>query len=212
MPRIAPKTFSVTGYKHFLTPLRRLIFDYDPLSPAQHGVRAYLRKPLLAMAEANPDVEVLVRKLRRGKAAVLRGHYGMTNRFENVPCDDGILILSVNGRDKVICVNKLEANEVEKKVGWSLSFSLARYHLTDHRSTCYYTLPEPRSSRSRTLRSRLDLEQNQHEASGARSTISRRTVEATASRCLHVGGVQCMTVLLYSWPVYRSIAQRARAA
>jgi hypothetical protein len=23
----------------------------------------------------------------------------------------------VNGRDKVICVNKLEANEVEKKVG-----------------------------------------------------------------------------------------------
>jgi hypothetical protein len=28
------------------------------------------------MAQANPDVEVLVRKLRRGKAAVLRGHYG----------------------------------------------------------------------------------------------------------------------------------------
>lgn len=76
MPRIAPRTISVTGYKHFLTPLRRLIFDYDPLSPSQHGIRAYLRKPLLSMAEANPDVEVLVRKLRRGKAAVLRGHYG----------------------------------------------------------------------------------------------------------------------------------------
>jgi large subunit ribosomal protein L43 len=39
-------------------------------------VRSYLRRPLLAMAQANPDVEVLVRKLRRGKAAVLRGHYG----------------------------------------------------------------------------------------------------------------------------------------
>jgi hypothetical protein len=79
MPRIAPRTLPVSGYQHFLTPLRRLIFDYDPLSPSQHGVRSYLRRPLLAMAQANPDVEVLVRKLRRGKAAVLRGHYGRLN-------------------------------------------------------------------------------------------------------------------------------------
>lgn len=28
------------------------------------------------MARENPDVEILVRKLKRGKAAVLRGHYG----------------------------------------------------------------------------------------------------------------------------------------
>jgi hypothetical protein len=77
MPRITPRTVPVSGYQHFLTPLRRLIFDYDPLSPSQHGVRSYLRRPLLAMAQANPDVEVLIRKLRRGKAAVLRGHYGM---------------------------------------------------------------------------------------------------------------------------------------
>jgi len=76
MPRITPRTLPVSGYQHFITPLRRLIFDYDPLSPSQHGVRSYLRRPLLAMAQANPDVEVLVRKLRRGKAAVLRGHYG----------------------------------------------------------------------------------------------------------------------------------------
>jgi large subunit ribosomal protein L43 len=27
--------------------------------------------------------------------------------------------LVVNGRDKVICVNKLEANEVQKKVSWN---------------------------------------------------------------------------------------------
>jgi hypothetical protein len=76
MPRITPRTLPVSGYQHFITPLRRMIFDYDPLSPSQHGVRSYLRRPLLAMAQANPDVEVLVRKLRRGKAAVLRGHYG----------------------------------------------------------------------------------------------------------------------------------------
>jgi hypothetical protein len=32
---------------------------------------------MVKMAEANPDVEVLVRRLRRGKAAVIRGHYGV---------------------------------------------------------------------------------------------------------------------------------------
>jgi large subunit ribosomal protein L43 len=115
MPRIIPRTIPVTGYKHFLTPLRRLIFDYDPLSPSQHGVRAYLRKPLLSMAEANPDVEVLVRKLRRGKAAVLRGHYGERYRIYRI-CSMDRSDNIVNGRDKVICVNKMEANEVEKKV------------------------------------------------------------------------------------------------
>jgi hypothetical protein len=31
----------------------------------------------------------------------------------------------VNGRDKVICVNKLEANEVQKKVGLPLAGSIA---------------------------------------------------------------------------------------
>lgn len=28
------------------------------------------------MARQNPDVEIVVRRLKRGKAAVLRGHYG----------------------------------------------------------------------------------------------------------------------------------------
>ncbi|KAE8539464.1 hypothetical protein D1P53_004565 [Cryptococcus gattii VGV] len=102
MPRLIPsfsslpKTQPVQGYKHFVTPLRKLIFDYDAEAPAQHGIRSYIRKPLLEMARQNPDVEIVVRRLKRGKAAVLRGHY-------------------VNGRDKVICVNKLEANEVANK-------------------------------------------------------------------------------------------------
>lgn len=38
--------------------------------------RSYIRKPLLDMARENPDVEIVVRRLKRGKAAVLRGHYG----------------------------------------------------------------------------------------------------------------------------------------
>jgi len=38
--------------------------------------RTYLAKPLIEMARQNPDVEIVVRKLGRGKAAVIRGHYG----------------------------------------------------------------------------------------------------------------------------------------
>ncbi|WWD19696.1 hypothetical protein CI109_104160 [Kwoniella shandongensis] len=113
MPRIIPsssslpKTFPVPGYRHFLTPLRKLIFDYDAESPSQHGVRAFIRKPLMNLARANPDVEILVRRLKRGKAAVVRGHY-------------------VNGRDKVICVNRLEMDEVSNKVNILLNSSGAK--------------------------------------------------------------------------------------
>ena len=66
------------------------------------------------MARSNPDVEILVRKLKRGKAAVLRGHYGgLYQCTSNLP----LIGVLVNGRDKVICVNKLEASQVALKVG-----------------------------------------------------------------------------------------------
>ncbi|GFZ48778.1 hypothetical protein JCM24511_06527 [Saitozyma sp. JCM 24511] len=113
MPRLVPlasaipRSVSVPGYRHFLTPLRKLILDYDPLSASQNGIRAFLRNPLMQLARENPDVEIVVRRLRRGKAAVLRGHY-------------------VNGRDKVICVNGLETNEVANKVDILLNSSGAK--------------------------------------------------------------------------------------
>lgn len=34
-----PRSVAVQGYQHFLTPLRKLIFDYDAEAPAQAGVR-----------------------------------------------------------------------------------------------------------------------------------------------------------------------------
>ena len=94
--RVFPQTVSVPGYNHFLTPLRKLIFDYDPLATSHHGIRCvspkrcatplifprcrtYIRRSLIPMASENPDVEVLVRKLRRGQPALLRGHYGELN-------------------------------------------------------------------------------------------------------------------------------------
>ncbi|WVN86476.1 uncharacterized protein L203_101640 [Cryptococcus depauperatus CBS 7841] len=102
-----PSSLPVPGYRQFLTPLRKLIFDYDAESPSHHGIRAYIKKPLLDMARENPDIEVVVRRLKRGKAAVLRGHY-------------------INGRDKVICVNKLETNQVANKVDLLLHSSGAK--------------------------------------------------------------------------------------
>jgi hypothetical protein len=45
MPRLVPlasaipRSVSVPGYRHFLTPLRKLILDYDPLSASQNGIR-----------------------------------------------------------------------------------------------------------------------------------------------------------------------------
>lgn len=38
-----PRSVAVQGYQHFLTPLRKLIFDYDAEAPAQAGVRCVLR-------------------------------------------------------------------------------------------------------------------------------------------------------------------------
>ncbi|WVQ66920.1 uncharacterized protein L199_005111 [Kwoniella botswanensis] len=113
MPRLnsalpaIPKTYPVQGYRHFLTPLRKLIFDYDAESPSQQGIRSFIKKPLINLARENPDVEFVVRRLKRGKAAVLRGHY-------------------VNGRDKVICVNKLEMDGVSNKVNLLLNSSGAK--------------------------------------------------------------------------------------
>ncbi|KAI5454177.1 39S ribosomal protein L51, mitochondrial [Naganishia albida] len=101
------RSVSVPGYNNYVPPLRKLIVDYHPEAPAQRGLREYIRSPLVKLAQENPEVEILVRKVKQGRAAVLRGHY-------------------VNGRDKVICVNKMEANEIANKVQLLLDSSGAK--------------------------------------------------------------------------------------
>lgn len=39
-------------------------------------LRAFIRDDLVEVAKASPDVEFVVRRLKQGKAALLRGHYG----------------------------------------------------------------------------------------------------------------------------------------
>ena len=38
--------------------------------------RAFIREDLVDVAKGSPDVEFVVRRLKQGKAALLRGHYG----------------------------------------------------------------------------------------------------------------------------------------
>lgn len=81
----------------------------------------------MEMAKQNPDVEVLVRKVKSGKAAVIRGHYGeflllLFLRGPRLECHmarawrQQLMWTLVNGRDKVICVNNMEPPEVQNKV------------------------------------------------------------------------------------------------
>ncbi|ORX40539.1 hypothetical protein BD324DRAFT_611184 [Kockovaella imperatae] len=102
--KLFAKTQTIPGYGHFLTPLRKLILDYSDWSPVHDGLRSYLKGPFVKVAQANPDVEFVVRMVHRNGNGLLRGHY-------------------VNGRDKVICVNKLTQSEVAKKVDILLNAS-----------------------------------------------------------------------------------------
>ncbi|KAH8084119.1 hypothetical protein HD553DRAFT_40853 [Filobasidium floriforme] len=99
---LAGKSTAVPGYGHFTSPLRKVHLDYHCDSVAQRGLRAFIRDDLVEVAKANPDVEFVVRRLKQGKAALLRGHY-------------------VNGRDKVVCVNSLDRQQVANKLELILS-------------------------------------------------------------------------------------------
>ncbi|KAJ9115110.1 hypothetical protein QFC22_005440 [Naganishia vaughanmartiniae] len=109
---LTARSVPVPGYNNYVTPLRKLIVDYHPEAPSQRGLREYIRNPLIKIARENPEVEILVRKVKQGRAAVLRGHYGKY-------LEDKLL-------DKVVCVNQMEANEIGNKVQLLLDSSGAK--------------------------------------------------------------------------------------
>jgi hypothetical protein len=78
--------------------------------------RSYLRHDFLKMAAKNPDVEFIVRQVSGQRSAVVRGLYGEFRQLWDPISLKLIKLLQVNGRDKVICVNKLEKAQVGKKV------------------------------------------------------------------------------------------------
>lgn len=84
--------------------------------------RAFIRDDLVEVAKANPDVEFVVRRLKQGKAALLRGHYGsfylpsMSLEVGSDKLPPTTFWSTVNGRDKVVCVNSLDRQQVANKV------------------------------------------------------------------------------------------------
>ncbi|KAJ7693537.1 hypothetical protein B0H17DRAFT_1277908 [Mycena rosella] len=76
------------GHVAFIPQIRKLVFEYCNDWPTSANTRTFLRRDLIPFARNNPHVEIVV-KQRNRKEPIVRGFY-------------------VNGRDKVIALNKLE--------------------------------------------------------------------------------------------------------
>lgn len=95
--------------------------------------RDFIRSDLLEAARENPDVEFIVRRLKSGKAGLVKGHYGTAaqTQVENCNLIEDVLRI-VNGRDKVVCVNTLDRVQVGKKVRLVAVYSAVMFsHVND---------------------------------------------------------------------------------
>ncbi|KAJ7226012.1 thioredoxin-like protein [Mycena pura] len=84
------------GHVTFIPQIRKLVFEYCNDWPSSAHTRTFLRRELIPLARNNPHVEIVV-KQRNRKEPIVRGFY-------------------VNGRDKVIALNKLEVTGIQKKL------------------------------------------------------------------------------------------------
>ncbi|KAJ7124831.1 thioredoxin-like protein [Mycena crocata] len=84
------------GHVAFIPQIRKLVFEYCNDWPSSANTRTFLRRDLIPFAKSNPHVEIVV-KQRNRKEPIVRGFY-------------------VNGRDKVIALNKLEVTGIHKKL------------------------------------------------------------------------------------------------
>ncbi|KAJ7837191.1 thioredoxin-like protein [Mycena olivaceomarginata] len=84
------------GHVAFIPQIRKLVFEYCNDWPSSANTRTFIQRDLISFARNNPHVEVVV-KQRNRKEPIVRGFY-------------------VNGRDKVIALNKLEVTGIHKKL------------------------------------------------------------------------------------------------
>ncbi|EAU92973.1 mitochondrial ribosomal protein subunit L51 [Coprinopsis cinerea okayama7 len=94
------------GHAAFVPQIRKLVFEYCNSWPSSQNTRTYLLTRLQALARENPHVEVVV-KQRDHKEPIIRGFYA-------------------NGRDKVIPLQRLEVNGIQKKIELLLDSSGAK--------------------------------------------------------------------------------------
>ncbi|KAJ7139592.1 thioredoxin-like protein [Mycena epipterygia] len=84
------------GHVAFIPQIRKLVFEYCNDWPTSANTRTFIKRDLIPFARNNPHVEIVV-KQRNRKEPIVRGFY-------------------VNGRDKVIALNKLEVTGIQKKL------------------------------------------------------------------------------------------------
>ncbi|KAJ7630482.1 thioredoxin-like protein [Roridomyces roridus] len=96
MLRAQLKSLPANGHGSWLPQIRKLVFEYCNDWPSSANTRTFLQRDLITFARNNPHVEIVV-KQRNRKEPIVRGLY-------------------VNGRDKVIALNKLEVTGIHKKL------------------------------------------------------------------------------------------------
>ncbi|KAF9535752.1 thioredoxin-like protein [Crepidotus variabilis] len=94
------------GHVAYLPQIRKLVFEFCDKWPSSANTRTYILNHIQDVAKENPHVEVVV-KQRNQKEPIVRGFY-------------------VNNRDKVIPLNSLEVNGIQKKVQLLLDSSGAK--------------------------------------------------------------------------------------
>ena len=88
-------TLPQNGVGAFILQCRRLDFHYCDWAGSSRGMNSFLRNTLPGFARSHPEIEVHVSPRPR-RHPVIRGHY-------------------INGREKSICVRKLDPNQILQK-------------------------------------------------------------------------------------------------
>ncbi|KAJ7596599.1 mitochondrial ribosomal protein subunit L51 [Mycena floridula] len=94
------------GHSVYLSPVRKLVFEYTNTGPSSANARTFLLNRLEPLARENPHVEMVVR-MRHSGEPIVRGFY-------------------VNQREKVIPLNGFEVTGIQKKVQLLLDSSGAK--------------------------------------------------------------------------------------
>ncbi|KIJ68774.1 hypothetical protein HYDPIDRAFT_82268 [Hydnomerulius pinastri MD-312] len=94
------------GHTAFIPHIRKVVLEFCQHYPSSANTRIFISNDLERLARQNPHVEFVV-KQRNGHEPIARGFYA-------------------NGRDKVVPLQKLEVNGVERKVQLILDSSGAK--------------------------------------------------------------------------------------
>lgn len=109
------------GHAAFVPPVRKVVLEFCQHGPSSANTRRFIKHDIQRVARDNPHVEFVV-KQRNGHEPIARGFYGLSLISVSSTADPS----PVNGRDKVIPLQRLEVNGIERKVELILDSSGAK--------------------------------------------------------------------------------------